>query len=92
MIRTFKHKGFRLFFETGSVAGIQPQHKEKLRLRLAAINTAVLISDLDLPGYRLHSLSGNRKGIWSIVVNGNWRITFEFHDGNAYIINYEDYH
>lgn len=92
MIRSFKHKGLRLFYQTGSIAGIQPKHKEKLRLRLAAINTASIIVDLDLPGYRLHPLVGDRKGFWSIVVSGNWRITFEFHDGNAYILNYEDYH
>jgi len=50
------------------------------------------IDDLDLPGYRLHTLKGSRKGFWSITVNGNWRITFEFQDGNVYIVNYEDYH
>ena len=50
------------------------------------------IDDLDLPGYRLHALKGSRKGFWSITVNGNWSITFEFQDGNVYIVNYEDYH
>ena len=45
-----------------------------------------------IPGYRLHQLKGDRKGIWSITVNRNWRITFEFDEGNAYIVNYEDYH
>jgi proteic killer suppression protein len=48
--------------------------------------------DMDLPGYKLHSLKGKRKGLWSITVSGNWRITFEFTDGNVYIVNYEDYH
>jgi len=92
MIRSFKHKGLRLFFETGSTAGIQNKHRERLRLQLAALNTAVVPEDMDLPGYRLHKLAGDRKQIWSITVNGNWRITFEFEHGNAYIVNYEDYH
>ena len=92
MIRSFKHKGLRLFFETGSTAGIQSIHKDKLRQQLAALNTAIVIEDMDLPGYRLHKLKESRKHSWSITVNGNWRITFEFEDGNVYIVNYEDYH
>lgn len=61
-------------------------------MQLAAIDTAQVIDDIDLPGYKLHSLKGAREGIWSISVNGNWRVTFEFKDGNAFILNYEDYH
>ena len=61
-------------------------------MQLSALDTARTIEDIDIPGYRLHSLKGSRKGIWSITVNGNWRVTFEFSDGNVYIINYEDYH
>ena len=61
-------------------------------MQLAAIDTAIVIDDINLPGYKLHSLKGDRSGIWSITVNGNWRVTFEFVDGNAYILNYEDYH
>ncbi|MBT9239626.1 type II toxin-antitoxin system RelE/ParE family toxin [Vibrio sp. 10N.222.51.C8] len=92
MIKTFKHKGLKKFFETGSKAGIQAKHERKLRMQLAAIDTATIIDDVDLPGFKLHPLKGDRDGIWSITVNGNWRITFEFIDGNAYILNYEDYH
>lgn len=92
MIKTFKHKGLKSFYELGSVAGIQVKHASKLRMQLAAIDTAQVIEDIDLPGFRLHPLKGNRQGIYSITVNGNWRITFEFKDGNAYILNYEDYH
>lgn len=92
MIKSFKHKGIRKFFETGNKAGIQAKHARKLRMQLAAIDTATVISDIDLPGFRLHSLQGSRDAIWSITVNGNWRLTFEFVDGNAYILNYEDYH
>ena len=92
MIKSFKHKGLKLFFETGKSAGIQAKHVKKLRMQLAAIDTAQVLDDIDLPGFSLHSLKGERSGIWSISVSGNWRVTFEFRDGNAYILNYEDYH
>ncbi|MFD1008734.1 type II toxin-antitoxin system RelE/ParE family toxin [Oceanisphaera ostreae] len=92
MIKTFKHKGLKKFFETGSKAGIQVKHESKLRMQLAAIDTASIIDDMNLPGFNLHPLKGDRNGVWSITVNGNWRVTFEFVDGNAYILNYEDYH
>jgi proteic killer suppression protein len=92
MIKSFRHKGLRRFYETGSTAGIQASHKKRLRIHLIALDTAVAIEDMDIPGFKLHSLKGDRKGLWSVSVSGNWRITFEFKDGNAYIINYEDYH
>lgn len=92
MIKSFKHKGLKLFFESGKVTGIQTKHTKKLRMQLAAIDTAHVIEDVDLPGFKLHPLRGNWSGVWSITVSGNWRVTFEFQDGNAYILNYEDYH
>ncbi|MBR7890096.1 type II toxin-antitoxin system RelE/ParE family toxin [Marinomonas sp. A79] len=92
MIKSFKHKGLKKYFQTGSVAGIQAKHQGKLRMQLTAIDTAQVIDDINLPGFKLHPLKGDRDEIWSITVNGNWRITFEFIDGNAYILNYEDYH
>lgn len=92
MIKSFKHKGLKRFFETGSLAGIQAGHANRLRIQLAALDTAQTIDDMDLPGFRLPTLKGERSGLWSITVNGNWRITFEFIQGNVYIVNYEDYH
>lgn len=92
MIKSFKHKGLKKFYDTGSKQGIRAQHAPKLRMQLAALDSALVLEDLDIPGYRLHELKGNRKGIWSISVSGNWRITFEFVDGNIFIVNYEDYH
>jgi len=47
---------------------------------------------MNIPGWGFHELKGSRKNIYSITVNGNWRLTFEFNDGNAFILNYEDYH
>jgi proteic killer suppression protein len=92
MIKSFKHKGLKKYLQTGSVSGIQVTHQRKLRMQLTAIDTAQEIDDINLPGFKLHPLKGNRDGLWSVTVNGNWRITFEFIDGNAYILNYEDYH
>ncbi len=92
MIKSFKHKGLEKFYISSSTKGIQVKHTKKLRMQLAALDTAHFIEDLDIPGYRLHQLKGSLKGIWTITVNANWRITFEFSDGNVYIVNYEDYH
>ena len=92
MIKSFEHKGLQNFFETGSLKGIKPQHKQKLRIRLIALDTATCIEDMDIPGFRLHQLKGVKKDLWAIDVNKNWRIVFKFEDGNAYIVNYEDYH
>lgn len=92
MIKSFRHKGLKRFYETGSTTGIQSAHRKRLRLQLAALDTATTIKDMDIPGFRLHRLKGSRKGAWSIWVSGNWRVTFDFEDGNAYIVNYEDYH
>lgn len=92
MIQSFRHKGLRRLFETGNASGVQASHAKRLRLQLAALDTAKVIEDMDIPGFRLHLLKGEMKGRWSICVNGNWRVTFEFKDGNAQILDYEDYH
>lgn len=92
MIKSFKHKGLKKFFDTGSTAGINASQKTKISLRLAVLNNAAKIEDVDMPGFHLHPLAGNRLGVWSITVTGNWRITFELQDGDVFIVNYEDYH
>lgn len=92
MIQSFRHKGLRRFYESGSLAGIQLQHAKRLKMQLAALDSAQVIEDMDIPGFRLHSLKGVHRGRWSIWVNGNWRLTFEFRDGQAYVLDYEDYH
>lgn len=92
MIKSFRHKGLEQFYRSGSTRGIQSNHVKRLRMQLAALDTAQTIEDMNIPGYRLHQLKGDRKGAWSIAVSGNWRVTFEFVDGNVYIVNYEDYH
>jgi proteic killer suppression protein len=92
VIETFRHKGLQKYFETGNKAGIQPDHEERLRMRLAALNTAMCIEDMDLPGFRLHQLKGNRQGSWAIDVSKNWRIVFSFDGGQVFAVDYEDYH
>jgi len=92
MIRSFRHKGLRRFYESGSLAGIQPHHAKRLRMQLAALDTAHVIGDMDIAGFRLHVLKGRESGRWSIWINGNWRLTFEFRDGHAYVLDYEDHH
>jgi proteic killer suppression protein len=92
MIRSFKHKGLERFFQKGTKSGIQAKHASRLRLILGRLNASTIPRDMDLPGLGLHSLSGNKSGIWSVKVSGNWRVTFRFVDGHAEIVNYEDYH
>lgn len=92
MIQSFRHKGLKRFFESGSAAGIQPHHAKRLRMLLTALDTAQSVDDMDVPGFRLHPLKGEERGRWSVWVNGNWRMTFEFRDGHAYVLDYEDYH
>jgi proteic killer suppression protein len=67
MIKSFKHKGLKKFHETGNTAGILSSHKQKLRIRLTALDTATCVEDVDLPGFRLHPLKGSRKGLWAIT-------------------------
>jgi proteic killer suppression protein len=92
MIRSFKHSGLEKFFTTGSKAGIQPAHASKLDLLLEQLNEADEISEMERPGWNLHPLKGSLAGLWSVKVNGNWRMTFRFEDGDAFVVDYQDYH
>ena len=92
MIQKYKHKGLKELFESGSSAGINPQHVTRLRQILALLETAETLDDMDLPGLNLHQLKGKRKGNWAVKVSGNWRVTFELQKGDAFDVNYEDYH
>ncbi len=92
MIQKFKHKGLKRLFESGITSGVDSQHVARIRKILALLETAETIEDMDLPGLNLHPLKGNRKGIWAVKVSGNWRITFKIQNGDAFDVNYEDYH
>jgi proteic killer suppression protein len=80
------------FFETGSMAGVQTQHAERLRLILGRLSAATSPRDMALPGLNLHQLGGDRKGTWAVSVSGNWRVTFKFVGKDAHAVDYEDYH
>jgi len=92
MIKSFRHKGIQNFFETGSKAGIQPNHSTRLRIQLTRLDDAASPQDMNAPGWRLHKLSGTLEEHWAITVNGNWRITFRFEEENAVLVDYQDYH
>jgi proteic killer suppression protein len=98
MIKSFRHKGLQLFFETSSKAAIQAAHAARLHTLLTALNAAISADDMNAPAWRLHKLSGkNPKGQsvqdhWSVSVNGNWRLTFCFEGEHAILVDYQDYH
>ena len=92
MIKSFKHKGLKQFHTTGSASGVQAAHATRLGDRLDMLEAAETVADMDKPGWRLHPLKGSQRGRWSVRVSGNWRLTFEFSNGDAHGVNYEDYH
>ena len=92
MIKTFRHKGLQAFFETGSKAGIQPHHAGKLRVLLTTLDSAKHTDDMNAPGWKLHPLTGDLAGHYSVTVNGNWRLTFTFEGENTELVDYLDYH
>jgi proteic killer suppression protein len=92
MIKSFSHKGLEVFFRTGSTKGIQPKHADRLGRIMDRLDAAAEVRDMNAPGYDLHPLKGNLAGHWSVKVSGNWRVTFRMENGNAYIVNYQDYH
>jgi len=92
VIKSFKHKGLEEFFNTGSNKGIQPAQAPKLERILDRLAASKKLLDMNLPGFKLHELSGKKAGTWAVSISGNWRVTFEFEGENAVKVNYEDYH
>lgn len=92
MIRKFRHASLARFFATGNRKGIRPEHAQRLGDILFRLDNSVRADDMNFPGSRLHRLKGNRAGIWSVTVSGNWRVLFRFQDGHAWDVDYEDYH
>lgn len=92
MIRSFRHKGLKRLYERDDPRGIGPDLLLKVKTVLAHLDEAEIIDEVNLPGFRLHPLKGQRKGFWSISVSGNWRIIFRFQGGDAYDVELLDYH
>lgn len=91
-IKSFKHKGLKLFFETGNKSKITAAHMKKIGLILDRLDAAISPKDMDFPGSNFHSLKGNLKNFFSVHVNGNWTIIFRFEGSHAFDVDYLDYH
>lgn len=92
VILTFRHKGPEAFYRTGSKHGIQADHASKLGRILTALDVAQSPQDLAIPSFRTHALKGELQGMWSVTVNGNWRVIFRFTGTDIELVNYLDYH
>lgn len=92
MIVSFRHAGLQAFFETGSKAGIRPEHAPRLRRILGVLDGASSIEQVRIPGYDLHKLSGNLADFWSVKVTGSWRVIFRFDGGEVELVDYLDCH
>jgi len=92
MIVRFRHKGLEQLFTNGDTSGVSTQQVRKLRQILSFLNVSQEPADMNLPGFRLHPLKGERKGQWAVSVTGNWRIVFEFEGENVTNVDLVDYH
>lgn len=92
MIRGFRHKGIKRLYETGSRSGVRPDLCDKVVTVLTVLDVAHEPADVDMPGYRLHLLKGDRAGFWSVTIRANWRIIFRFEGGNVLDVELIDYH
>lgn len=92
MIKSFKHKGLERLWTLDDGKAFQKKDAQRIKLRLAVIDSIEKVEDITNPAYKFHPLTGDRKGVYSLTVRANYRITFEFINGDAYILNYEDYH
>jgi proteic killer suppression protein len=92
MIITFNHKGLEGFFVKGSYKAIPAQYAARIERLLDRLDAIVVPEDMNLPGYKFHELKGKRKGVYSVSVSGNWRITFRFDGDNVIEVDLEDYH
>jgi toxin HigB-1 len=92
VIRSFQHSGLKRLYEDDDSRGVNSEHVAKLRNILARLDAAVTITDMDLPGFRLHQLKGNLAGFWAVTVRANWRVIFRFNESDAHAVDYIDYH
>jgi len=92
MIKSFRHKGLKKLYDTGSQKGINSAHFKRLQLILARLDASLSSQDMNLPGLNLHPLKGQYEAFWSVSVSGNWRLIFRFEDNNAFDVDYLDYH
>lgn len=92
MIRSIRHKGLKRLYQDDDPRGVFAEHVERLRRILARLDAAGVVTDMDLPGYRLHALKGELHGWYAVTVRANWRVIFRFVEGDAIDVDYVDYH
>ncbi len=92
MIQSIKHRGLKRYHERGDVSRLNPNHIRRLQLILTALEAMATVEDMAFPGSGLHRLRGDLDGFWSVKVSGNWRVIFRFENGDAYDVDYLDYH
>jgi proteic killer suppression protein len=92
VIRSIRHKGLKRLYEDDDRRGVASEHAERLGDILARLDASTAIADLDLPGFRLHPLKGELKGFWAVTVRANWRVIFRYAEGEAFDVDYVDYH
>ena len=92
MIKSFRHKGLNRFFIQDDGKALNANQRDRISRLLDRLDSSEVIEDMNLPGFGLHKLTGNRKHTWSVKVTGNWRLTFRFERGHAYDVDLEDYH
>jgi len=92
MIASFRHKGLEALYYDNQTKRVSQALVTRLRQILALLDTAKIVEDMNLPGLKLHTLKGNLKGYYAISVSGNWRIIFQFAEGEARNVDLIDYH
>lgn len=92
MILSFRHRGLRELYNGRSARRVAPEHVRKLTRILAVLDRSTKPRDMNLPGFRLHQLTGRLTGHYAVTVSGNWRVTFRFEEGHVLEVDYMDYH
>jgi proteic killer suppression protein len=92
MIIRFRHRGLERLFSTGDISGVSGQYAKRLRRMLTILHESTGPQGMNLPGFRLHPLTGDLKGLWAISVSGNWRLVFRFDGEDATDVDLIDYH
>ncbi len=92
VIRTIRHRGLKRLHERGDTTKVRADQAQRISDVLAHLDEAEKPSDMALPGYRLHPLKGDFKGMWSVTISGNWRIVFRLENGDAFDVELVDYH
>lgn len=92
MINSFRHRGLKRLYEQGDRSKLLPTQVNRIEEIIFQLDVSKEALHMNLPGYRLHKLTGELKGFWSVKVSGNFRIIFRFENGNAYEVDLLDYH